>query len=102
MSVTNERVSWWGDELETAHRLGVNAAAAGLQDPGLGALRLSGTAVPSLAEAAVSTATPFLRAPLLSRIFGVLALHPEDGDADGRCPSCGVSAPCATAEQVRR
>ena len=83
--------------LEQAHRYGVGAAVAGLSDAGLGARRLSGPLVPDLAEAAVTSATPFLRAPLLARISGALRLHPVAGDATGRCPTCAVPAPCATA-----
>jgi hypothetical protein len=87
-------------ELEYAHRQGVTAAGHGLQDAALGALRLTGPAVPVLAEAAVSSATPFLRAPLLSRIFNALRIHPIQGDANGQCPTCGVSAPCPTAREL--
>jgi hypothetical protein len=86
-------------ELEQAHGFAVGAAAAGLRDPGLGAVRLTGTAVPVLAEAAVSSATPFLRAPLLSRLSRVRLLHPPRGTA-GSCPTCGVPAPCPTAQEV--
>lgn len=85
-------------ELELAHRQAVTAAGHGLQDAGLGPLRLTGTGVPLLAEAAVSSATPFLRAPLLSRIFHALRIHPPQGDGEGRCPTCEVAAPCATAQ----
>jgi hypothetical protein len=87
--------------LEQAHRYGVGAAVAGLSDAGLGASRLAGPLVPVLAEAAVSSATPFLRAPLLARISGALRLHPAAGAADGRCPTCAVPAPCATACELR-
>jgi len=86
-------------DLERAHRAGVHAAAAGLRDAALGGLRLAGPAVPELAEAAVSSATPFLRAPLLGRISGALLLHPAG--TDGRCPTCGVDAPCSTALALR-
>jgi hypothetical protein len=84
---------------EVAHQRGVTAAAAGLQDAGLGVLRLSGSAVPVLAEAAVSSATPFLRAPLLSRLARIGELHPLDGTEQdpATCPSCGTPTPCATA-----
>jgi hypothetical protein len=86
-------------DLEQAHRYGVVAASAGMQDAALGPLRLTGTGVPVLAEAAVSSATPFLRAPLLSRIFGALRMHmPAVGG--GLCPTCGVVAPCATAREL--
>lgn len=87
-------------DLETAHRQGVTAAGHGLQDAALGALRLTGSGVSLLAEAAVSSATPFLRAPLLSRIFNVLRIHPVQGDAEGQCPTCRVPAPCQTAQEL--
>jgi len=87
--------------LEHAHRYGVGAAIAGLTDAGLGAGRLAGPLVPVLAEAAVSSATPFLRAPLLARISAGLRLHPVAGDTDGACPTCSVPAPCRTAEELR-
>jgi hypothetical protein len=86
-------------ELEQAHAYGVGAASAGLQDAGLGPVRLTGTAVPVLAEAAVTSATPFLRAPLLSRLSRVRLLHPPEG-AGGSCPSCAVPAPCPTAREI--
>ena len=85
--------------MEQAHTYAVGAARAGLQDAGLGPARLTGTAVPVLAEAAVTSATPFLRAPLLSRLSRVRLLHPPGG-VDGRCPSCSVTAPCPTAEEL--
>jgi len=84
-------------ELERAHLHGVGAASAGLQDPGLGPARLTGTAVPVLAEAAVTSATPFLRAPLLSRLHRVRLLHPVTG---AECPSCRVPTPCPTAQEL--
>jgi len=84
-------------DLDHAHNDGVHAATAGLQDPGLGAARLTGSGVPALAEAAVSSATPFLRAPLLSRLARALRLHPPPGGDDGRCPGCHEPAPCRTA-----
>ncbi|NHC44019.1 hypothetical protein [Motilibacter aurantiacus] len=87
-------------DLERAHGQGVGAAVAGMQDPALGGLRLSGNGVPVLAEAAVSSATPFLRAPLLSRISRALLLHPVAGDPAGACPTCAVPAPCGTAEAL--
>jgi hypothetical protein len=87
-----------GDDLERAHRHAVGAAAAGLQDAGLGASRLTGSAVPLLADAAVSSATPFLRAPLLARLSRVRLLHPV---ANGSCPTCNVPAPCPTAKEVQ-
>jgi hypothetical protein len=88
-------------DLDHAHDHGVQAAIAGLQDAGLGSARLTGSAVPVLAEAAVSSATPFLRAPLLSRLSRVQRLHPPAGRDDGRCPSCQVPAPCRTAEELQ-
>ncbi len=88
-------------DLEEAHRLGVDAAVAGLSDPGLGSSRLTGPLVPVLAEAAVTSATPFLRAPLLARISGALRLHPVVGGDDGLCPTCAVPAPCPTAQALR-
>jgi hypothetical protein len=88
-------------DLEQAHRYGVGAAVAGLSDAGLGASRLAGPLVPVLAEAAVTSATPFLRAPLLARISRALRLHPVAGAADGCCPTCAVTAPCATARELR-
>jgi hypothetical protein len=94
-------VTAWARDLDHAHAHGVRAAVAGLHDPQLGAVRLTGTAVPMLAEAAISSATPFLRAPLLSRLSGVLRLHPPTGHADGRCPTCQVPAPCVTAVELQ-
>lgn len=88
-------------ELEAAHGYGVGAATAGLQDAALGTLRLAGPAVRTLAEAAVSSATPFLRAPLLGRMSAVGRLHPSAGDESGDCPSCGTTAPCPTAREVQ-
>ena len=88
-------------DLEVAHRRAVQAAEAGLSDSALGAARLTGTAVFLLAEAAVSSASPFLRAPLLSRLSSVLRLHPPSGTEDGRCPACGTAAPCVTAQAVQ-
>jgi len=89
----------FGEDLEQAHTHAVGAAAAGLQDAGLGPLRLTGSAVPLLAEAAVTSATPFLRAPLLARLSRVRLLHPVSG-TDGVCPACNVPSPCATAKEV--
>ncbi len=85
-------------DLEQAHRDGVGAGMAGLQDPALGSRRLCGPAVPALAEAAVSSATPFLRAPLLGRISAALLLHAAP---DGWCPTCVVAAPCPTVQALR-
>jgi len=89
-----------GEDLEQAHMYAVGAAAAGLQDAGLGALRLTGSAVPLLADAAVTSATPFLRAPLLARLSRVRLLHPTTSATD-RCPTCDVPAPCPTAREVQ-
>jgi hypothetical protein len=88
------------EQLETAHRFGVRAAMAGLQDAALEEVRLTGPDVPRLADAAVSSATPFVRAPLLALISQALLLHPPAGDDDERCPTCGTSAPCATASTL--
>ena len=96
---SNVRLTPLAADLEQAHRYAAGAAAAGLRDAGLGPLRLAGDAVPVLAEAAVSSATPFVRAPLLSRLSRVRLLHPAAG-VDGACPSCGVPAPCPTAREV--
>ncbi|MDN3296364.1 hypothetical protein QWM81_20310 [Streptomyces ficellus] len=87
------------DDFEQAHRQSVGAAAAGMQDAALGAVRLMGTAVPVLAEAAVCSATPFLRAPLLGRISAALLLHAPG--SDGQCPQCAVPAPCPTERTLR-
>lgn len=103
VAATPERVPappWPAPDLESAHRKGTWAAAAGLRDAALGEARLMGPDVAVLAEAAVSSATPFLRAPLLARISAVLALHPAAGDAEGNCPTCSVTAPCPTAQEV--
>jgi hypothetical protein len=85
-------------ELEEAHRRAVGAATVGLQDVHLGPLRLTGSGVPALAETAVTSATPYLRAPVLGRISAALLLHPPGGDHEDRCPTCGTSVPCATAQ----
>lgn len=90
-------------ELEQAHLHGVGAAQAGLQDAGLGPARLTGSAVPVLAEAAVTSATPFLRAPLLSRLHRVRRLHLPPNPAPGgaaECPTCRVPAPCPTVKEL--
>jgi hypothetical protein len=86
-------------DLERAHLHAVTAATAGLSDPALGRLRLTGSAVPGLADAAVTSATPFVRAPLLARLSRVRLLHPVGGAA-GRCPTCRVTAPCPTAKEL--
>jgi glycosyltransferase involved in cell wall biosynthesis len=44
-----------------------------------------------------SAAQQGLGAPLLARLSAVAALHPAAGNESGRCPSCGVPAPCPTA-----
>jgi hypothetical protein len=88
-------------DLDQAHDHGVQAAIAGLQDPGLGAVRLTGSAVPALAEAAISSATPFLRAPLLSRLSGAMRLHPPAVGAYRRCPTCQEPTPCRTAKELQ-
>jgi hypothetical protein len=89
-------------DLEHAHRRAVAAAREGLSDAALGSARLDGTALSTLAEAAVSSASPFLRAPLLGRISSVLRLHPPAGADGGRCPACGTLAPCVTAQAVQQ
>ena len=88
-------------ELEQAKRRGVNAAVAGLSDAALGRDRLTGPLVPVLAEAAVTSATPFLRAPLLARISRALRLHPAGGTDAGHCPTCAIRAPCPTAQELQ-
>jgi beta-glucosidase/6-phospho-beta-glucosidase/beta-galactosidase/glycosyltransferase involved in cell wall biosynthesis len=87
-------------DLENAHAPAAAAAAAGLQDAALGRHRLTGRAVEQLAHAAVTSATPFVRAPLLARLSVVARLHPPTGDEGGLCPTCGKPAPCATASGV--
>jgi len=89
------------DDLEKAHRRAVGAAMAGMSDAGLHAMRLTGSGVPMLAEAAVSSATPFLRAPLLARISSALRLHPPGGQPSELCPSCSEPVPCSTAQVLR-
>lgn len=87
-------------DLEQAHGNAVAAASAGMQDAALGAGRLTGPGVAVLADAAVSSATPYVRAPLLARISGGLRLHPRVGGPDGLCPTCSVPAPCLTATEL--
>jgi beta-glucosidase/6-phospho-beta-glucosidase/beta-galactosidase/glycosyltransferase involved in cell wall biosynthesis len=82
---------------DPVHRAAVQAAAAGLTDAALGSARLQGPLVTTLADAAVASATPFVRAPLLARLSAVERLHPYAGDVQGVCPSCGVQSPCPTA-----
>ncbi len=87
----------WLAVAEDAHRQAVAAAIEGMCDPALGAARIDGPGVRDLADAAVSSATPFLRAPLLSLVSEALALHPADGDG---CPTCGAPSPCATRQTL--
>jgi hypothetical protein len=100
---TNRRTGSWPElaaDLEEAHAKAVRAAASGLADPALGPIRLAGPGVRSLAEAAVSSATPFLRAPLLARISAVRRLHPASREVASNCPTCAIPVPCATALAV--
>ena len=91
----------WQPAEEHAHRAAVHAVGEGLSDSGLGPLRLAGSGVPVLAEAAVSSATPYLRAPLLGRIAAALALHAPTGGQRGEpCPVCHTAFPCPTAEAL--
>jgi beta-glucosidase/6-phospho-beta-glucosidase/beta-galactosidase len=94
---TSAEPSTQASQLQQAQGRGVGAAVEGLRDAALGSTRLTGSAVPELAEAAVSSATPFLRAPLLARLSAALMLHRLSGDEKGLCPTCGTSAPCETA-----
>jgi hypothetical protein len=87
--------------LDSAHVRGVAAAVAGMSDPALGAGRLAGPGVPVLAEAAVTSATPYLRAPMLARMSAVLRLHPPGGAPGELCDSCGVEVPCPTARALQ-
>jgi len=87
-------------ELEGAHGRAVQAAISGMSDAALGSLRLAGTGVPRLAEAAVTSATPYLRAPILSRVSAALRLHPPGGEAGDSCPTCGTDVPCETAQAL--
>ncbi len=87
-------------QLEQAHARAVRAAVSGMSDSALGALRLAGTGVPRLAEAAVTSATPYLRAPILGRVSAALRLHPPGGDASDSCPTCGTVVPCDTAQAL--
>jgi hypothetical protein len=103
--VTDRRppARWWPElaaDLDQAHARAASAAAAGLADAALGPLRLSGSGVGPLAEAAVSSATPFLRAPLLARLSAVRALHPTDAELAVACPECGTPTPCPTARAL--
>ena len=87
-------------ELELAHVQAVSAASAGLQDAALGALRLTGAGVAVLADAAVTSATPFLRAPLLGKLSAALLLHPSIGHENRWCATCNTAAPCKTSETL--
>jgi len=89
-----------GVTLERAHVRAVNAAIAGLSDAALGSMRLAGTGVPVLAEAAVTSATPYLRAPILGLVSAALRLHPPGGELTDSCPTCGTPVPCATAQAL--
>jgi glycosyltransferase involved in cell wall biosynthesis len=100
-AISGASLSRWTEELEVAHIHATAAAVAGLQDPALASIRLAGPAVPELAEAAVSSATPFLRAPLLARVSAALLLHPHSGDEFGQCLTCRVPAPCPTARALK-
>ena len=71
-----------------------------MQDAALGAGRITGAGVTALADAAVSSATPFLRAPLLSRLSAVRRLHPAGRSATACARRVGVAAPCETAQEV--
>src|SRR3712207_4603692 len=87
----------WLAAAEDARRQAVAAATAGICDPALGAARLTGPGVVDVATAAVSSATPFLRAPLLASIGEALLLHPPvDDEGLERCPTCDVTAPCSS------
>jgi hypothetical protein len=88
-------------ELEEAHRRGVQAAVAGLCDTSLGEAQLAGTTAPLLAEAAVSSATPYLRAPLLGRLSAVSLLHGAGMETGTICPSCGQVSPCQTQAAIQ-
>jgi hypothetical protein len=83
----------WLREADEAHGAAVAAATEGLSDSGLGERRLSGQLVSELAEAAVTSATPFLRAPLLGAISEALVLHQSRDDV---CTTCRTAFPCAT------
>jgi glycosyltransferase involved in cell wall biosynthesis/beta-glucosidase/6-phospho-beta-glucosidase/beta-galactosidase len=84
-------------DFEQAHSAAAGAAAAGMADPALGEGRHRGAGLHRLASAAVASATPFLRAPLLARLSAASLLHPAEGDEAGECPTCRVPAPCPTA-----
>lgn len=89
-------MSWLAHDAD-AHRQAVAAAIAGMRDPALGGARLTGAGVSAVAEAAVSSATPFVRAPLLAAIAEALRFHPAvDESGARRCSTCAVAAPCAS------
>jgi hypothetical protein len=103
MTATTEHFTFQhlGEDLEFAHRRAVAAATARLQGAAtLGSIRLTGSALPEVADAAVSSATPLLRAPLLNRIARVLALHTVPVAPGTLCPTCGVPAPCPTVVEL--
>ena len=83
----------WLVAADEAHRAAVLAATEGLSDSALGDRRLTGSVVTELAEAAVTSATPFLRAPLLGAISEALVLHQSRDDV---CTTCKTDFPCAT------
>ena len=87
-------------ELEQAHQRAVRAAVAGRSDAGLAGLRLAEPGVSTLADAAVTSATPYLRSPFLGKISGALRLHPPGGEAGDFCPTCATAVPCATAREL--
>jgi beta-glucosidase/6-phospho-beta-glucosidase/beta-galactosidase/glycosyltransferase involved in cell wall biosynthesis len=97
MRLLDEPAGRQATDVGAVHRAAVQAAAAGLTDAALGLARLQGPLVATLADAAVASATPYVRAPLLARLAAVERLHPHSGGADGRCPACRVPAPCPTA-----
>lgn len=88
----------WGAEAETYHSYAVGAAVEGMRDPGLGPHRIVGPGARRLAEAAVTSATPFVRAPVLAVISAAAALHAESDD--GRCGECRQPSPCRTARTL--
>jgi hypothetical protein len=89
-----------GADLDRAHGRGVGAAIAGLQDPALGGSRITGHAVGKLAEAAVSSATPFLRAPLLPSVRQHPFCAPRCWPAFPQ-PSCCTRPEAMTKESAR-
>jgi hypothetical protein len=86
---------------DLAHERAVRAAANGLADPGLGDQRVGGPEVILLADAAVTSATPYLRAPLLARMSAVLRLHSVDAEPGEVCAACGAPSPCPTVQVLR-